>query len=172
MPRISAFVSAPLIACAILAAPLLPPPPANAAEPPAYLDNRSTPASLIRSLYNAVNRKEYARAYGYFHNDPATPSFDDFTAGYKTTASVDLAVGKVEQEGAAGSILSRVPVAIRAHMDDGTSKTFAGCYWLRLAQPTIQTPPFTPLHIEKAKLSAASGSGALAGQVPGSCPES
>lgn len=170
MPRVFAFC-APLVAGATLAALLLPLPAAQAAEPPAYLDDRSTPASLIRSLYNAINRKEYARAYSYF-DDSATPSYEKYTAGYKTTEAVDLAVGKAEEEGAAGSILSRVPVAIRAHMDDGTSKTFAGCYWLRIAQPTIQTPPFTPLHISKAKLNPASARGALAGLVPGSCPDS
>jgi hypothetical protein len=171
MPRIFALFTAPLLACATLAAPRLLLPAAQAAEPPAYLDDRSTPASLVRSLYNAINRKEYARAYGYF-NDSATPSYKDYTAGYKTTGTVELAVGTVQEEGAAGSILSSVPVAIRAHMDDGTAKTFAGCYWLRIAQPTIQTPPFQPLHIEKAKLKPASGKGALAGRVPGGCPDS
>ena len=33
--------------------------PVLAAEP-AYLDDRSTAASLVRSFYNAVNRHEYA----------------------------------------------------------------------------------------------------------------
>ena len=35
------------------------------AEQPAYLDNRSDPVAVLQSLYNAVNRREYARAYGY-----------------------------------------------------------------------------------------------------------
>ncbi len=162
-----AVLRAPLLACAILAAAPL---ATHAAEPPAYLDDRSTPASLVQSLYNAISRKEYARAYSYFDQGVTSP-YDEYAAGFSTTDSVDVAIGNVTQEGAAGSIYSSVPVAVRAHMSDGTSKTFAGCYWLRLAQPTIQTPPFTPLHIRKAKLAPASSTDALAKLLPATCPD-
>ncbi len=162
----SRFVS--FAALALVVAPLLLSPPAvRADEPEPYLDDRSTPASLLHSLYNAVDRKEYARAYGYF-DASAVPDFDSFSAGYADTESVDLAIGLIAEEGAAGSTFWSVPVAIRAHRTNGTSKLFAGCYTLRLAQPTIQSPPFRPLHIVKAKLTPASG--ALEAAVPASCP--
>ena len=40
-----------------------------------YQDDRSSPESLIRSLYNAINHHEYARAWSYYGEAPAT----DFT---------------------------------------------------------------------------------------------
>jgi len=30
-----------------------------------YIDNRSTPEALMASYVNAINRKEYVRAYSY-----------------------------------------------------------------------------------------------------------
>jgi hypothetical protein len=39
---------------------------------PGYVDDRSTPEALIRSLYDAVSRREYARAYAYW--EPGSPT--------------------------------------------------------------------------------------------------
>ena len=49
----------------ILTALILSSSAAFAQEEP-YLDDRSNPESLVRSLYNAIGRKEYARAWDYF----------------------------------------------------------------------------------------------------------
>ena len=47
--------------------------PAATEEAPAaqadYMDDRSTPVSLIGSLYNAIDRHEYLRAWSYFAED-------------------------------------------------------------------------------------------------------
>jgi hypothetical protein len=47
----------------------------------------------ILSYYNAINRHEYARAYGYWETPGApngvTPVFADFVRGYANTASVE-----------------------------------------------------------------------------------
>jgi hypothetical protein len=37
----------------------------------AFIDDRSSPETVIRSLYNAIDRDEFARAYSYFANPPA-----------------------------------------------------------------------------------------------------
>ncbi len=144
--------------------------PAGAADASPYLDDRSTPQSLIHSLYNAINRQEYARAYTYFDTS-AVPDFDTYQTGFATTESVDLAVGHVSEEGAAGSTFWKVPVAIRSFMTSGPAKTFAGCYTLRLAQPQIQSPPFNPIHIVAGKLDPVSGGSSLRHAVPASCPD-
>ncbi len=81
-----------LLAAALAAAAL----PAFAA-PPAYLDDRSTAAALVRSFYNAVNRREYARAYSYFGDHAAQP-YAGFAAGYADTVSVSV----VDRPGASG----------------------------------------------------------------------
>lgn len=127
---------------------------AGAAE--AYLDDRSSAESLVRSLYNAINRKEYTRAYSYFSPAPAK-SLDDYAKGYEDTENVELLTGAAGEEGAAGSIYYSLPVAIRATKTDGSDQVFAGCYTLRLADPLIQAESFMPLHIESAHLAAAEG---------------
>lgn len=117
-----------------------------------YVDDRSSASAIVRSLYNAVNRKEYARAWSYYGDEKPAKSLEDFASGYKETASIKLAFGRTESEAAAGSIFYSVPVAIEAFAADGSSKVFAGCYTARLANPQIQDPTFVPLHIEKGAL--------------------
>ena len=88
--------------CVLALASLPAPAPAQAADASPYLDDRSTPESLVRSLYNAINRQEYARAYTYFDPPPAA-DFDAYVAGFENTERVDLALGEPFEEGAAGS---------------------------------------------------------------------
>ncbi len=125
-----------------LAAPAL-------AEPP-YLDDRSDAEQLIRSLYNAVNRHEYARAYDYFVTPPSK-SYEAYVKGYEDTETVDVLTGTVTSDGAAGSIYYIVPTAIRAKGKSGTSY-FAGCYTIKAVNGAIQDPPSRPLQIQSAKL--------------------
>jgi hypothetical protein len=124
---------------------------ANASAEEAYQDNRSDPESLIRSLYSAINHHEYARAWSYYA-DPPAKDFATYSKGFETTAHVDVLIGEVSGDGAAGSIFFNVPVAIRAKNDNGKVSSFAGCYVLRQVNGAIQEPPFTPLHIQSAKL--------------------
>ena len=141
--------------------------PGLAAEPPAYRDDRSDPAALVRSLYNAVNRREYARAWDYFGDTKPAPDFDSFAVGFADTDRVEVETGAVSEEGAAGSVHYQVPVAIRATATDGTEKIFAGCYPARLANPQIQGVPFRPLSLGKGSLKPAAGE--LVDAVPPAC---
>ena len=134
----------------------------------AYLDDRSSPEALLRSLYNAVNRQEYARAFDYFSTPPAA-SLDAYQDGYAETDRVALATGAATAEGAAGSTYYSLPVAIRATAKDGGEQVFAGCYTLRLSNPQIQGTPYNPLHIEKATMKPAEGD--LKDALPASCGE-
>lgn len=127
-------------------------------DQPDYLDDRSDPQAVISSYYNAIDRKEYARAYSYF-GEGAAPAYDAWVAGYADTASVAVGFGEVAQEGAAGSIYYTLPVTLEVSRTDGTSVRFTGCYTLRLAQPLNQEPPFEGIHIEGAKLHEADSAG-------------
>ena len=131
-----------------------------------YLDDRSDPVMLIRSLYNAINSQEYARAWSYFANPPAD-SLDAYAAGYADTAGVELRTGLPSEEGAAGSIHYRLPVAIEAHGSDGGTRVFSGCYEMRMANPEIPTDRFTPLRIESGRFSVSDKP--LNEAVPASC---
>jgi len=131
--------------------------PAMAQEaPPAYLDDRSNPQQLIRSLYNAINRHEYGRAFSYFSNPPS-PSFEAYEKGFADTEAVELLTGLQAEDAGAGTVHFTLPVAIRSTSTSGDSKVFAGCYTLKLSSPSAQTTPYTPLTIEEGKLRPAEG---------------
>jgi len=119
-----------------------------------YLDDRSTASSLLQSYVNAINRKEYARAY-YYWEPGATQlqPFAQFQQGYANTGTVQLAIGAVSGDAGAGQFYSTVPVLLQVQTTNGGAQTFAGCYILHLSNPGIQgTLPFQPLGIRSAKV--------------------
>ena len=117
-----------------------------------YVDDRSDAAAVIRSLYSAINRHEFARAWGYYGDTKPAKDFDTFVKGYDGTDKVDVETGAISDEGAAGSIYYSVPVAIRATGKDGNEAVFAGCYTLRQVNAQVQAPPFQPIFIDKGAL--------------------
>lgn len=139
---------------------------ANAADAP-YVDDRTDAAAVVRSLYSAINRHEFTRAWSYFGETKPAKDFDTFVKGYDGTETVDVKTGAVSEDGAAGSIYYAVPVAIRAKAKDGSEKVFAGCYTVRQVNAQIQEPPFDPIHIEKGELKPATA--AFDDAVPASC---
>lgn len=134
-----------------------------------YLDNRSDAASLVRSLYNAINRKEYSRAWSYYGEEKPSTTLQAFTDGYKGTRSINLRVGAVTADGAAGSTFFNVPVAIEATGADDQPRVFAGCYTARLANPGVQGDDFRPMHIQKGSLKPSDEP--MDSAVPESCGE-
>jgi hypothetical protein len=112
-----------------------------------YYEDRTTPAGLLKSFYNAVNRKEYERAYTYFEGAPnpspeLAPPYAQFAAGYSNTVSVTIAlVPNINIDAAAGSLYTTIPVALKATQKDATTKTFAGCYVLRRANEGVSPDP-------------------------------
>ena len=136
------------------------------AAEPAYRDDRSDATALVESLYNAINRREYARAFSYFANPPSA-SAEAYAAGYADTESVRLLTGTVVSEGAAGTFHYTLPVAIEATTKNGDSKVFAGCYELSQRNPGVAPNSFQPLHIDKGRLSASNAS--LEEALPAKC---
>ncbi|MFL5733136.1 MAG: hypothetical protein ACJ78Q_08020 [Chloroflexia bacterium] len=119
--------------------------PAAAGVTPFYED-RTEAVNALKSYYNAINREEYQRAYGYFDgapNPPASlaPSYDKFVQGYANTVSVTLAYGKEFVGAAAGSIYDSLPVFLTAKHTDGSTHAFAGCYTLRRTNEGISPNP-------------------------------
>lgn len=139
---------------------------AVAQEAAPYLDDRSTPSAVIRSLYSAINRGEYARAYSYFAEPPAK-DVAAYAEGYANTGQVEVLTGSPGEEGAAGSVYYELPVAIRATNAAGDQTVFAGCYTLRLSNPAIQDDSFVPMAIETGSL--AKSDAAFEEAVPRQC---
>ncbi len=131
-----------------------------------YMDDRSSPQSLVESYYNAINRKAYVQAFSYLQSP--NQSFDDFQKGYATTISVELRYGNTQPDPGAGQIYWALPVAIRAHTSDGKSQVYAGCYTTHMTNPGIPTdPPYKPMGIDSVEL--AQSSEPLEQAVPLSC---
>ncbi|WGT48819.1 hypothetical protein [Thioclava nitratireducens] len=137
----------------------------SAIAAPDYLDDRSTPAALVRSLYNAISLHQYARAWSYYAVPEEDGDYADFARGYADTAEASVTVGPMTSEGAAGSIYTTLAVTVTARTRDGKTESFGGCYVVRQIQPGIQEPPFTPLQITDGYLVARSSDEAM----PASC---
>lgn len=126
-----------------------------------YLDNRSGPIETISSFLNALNLKQYVRAYYYYQNPATYPGpFDSYAAGYSDTDVITATFGTVQSEGAAGSLYFKVPLSMKVLTTSSAIQTFVGCYTLRLGQPAVQAnPPFQPMGIVAGKfIQVANGS--------------
>jgi hypothetical protein len=56
-----------------------------------YLDDRSSAESVLRSLFNAINSRQYLRAYSYWEpNAEGLPSYEEFEQSFAQTDYVDL----------------------------------------------------------------------------------
>lgn len=135
--------------------------------PPPYLDNRTDAPSLVSSYYNAISRREYARAWSYFGDRKPSANLEAFAKGFETTQSVTVLTGAVSEEGAAGTIYYSVPVAIAARATDGAETVFAGCYTARLSNPQAQGDDFRPLALEAGEMRASDKS--IEESLPPSC---
>ncbi len=139
-----------------------------------YLDDRTGAVEVLSSMYNAINRREYVRAYSYWENagtSSAVPPFDTFQGGYAATASVALTTGTPVPGNGAGQIYYTLPAVIVAKTTSGATQTFAGCYTFHLARPEIQgVPPFMPLAIQSATVKSAANSADHATLLKNACP--
>jgi hypothetical protein len=116
-----------------------------------YIDNRSGAVEVVSSLFNAINRKEYVRAYSYWENPASTlGNYDLYAAGFNDTNVITATFGAVTSDAGAGQIYYMVPVAEIVQTTSATVQTFVGCYTLHLSNPGMQgTPPFEPLGISQ-----------------------
>ena len=134
--------------------------PQVAGDAPFY-EERTDPANALKSYYNAVNRKEYERAYSYFQGAPnpdplVAPPYQQFVAGYADTASVSLAVGKFQVGAAAGNLYASMAVVLTATHTNGSRETFSGCYVMHRVNTGISSNPNDVLwSINQAKLGPA-----------------
>jgi hypothetical protein len=115
-----------------------------------YIDNRSGGLEVVSSMLNAINRKEYVRAYSYWQNNKT--SYTDFANGYSDTDTVTATFGTVTSDAGAGQFYYKVPVAEYVTHTDSSKHIYVGCYTMHLANPGMQgTLPFEPLGITEGK---------------------
>ncbi len=145
--------------------PVTPQPAATGIGPDVYIDNRTAATDVLRSLFNAVNRKEYVRAFAYWRTPPA--GLEAFQQGYADTALVEIETGAEQGDSGAGRAGYRVPVALHARTIAGAEQHYGGCYVVSFPQPGFQSQvPFQTLAIDRGQVSvyatAAQATAALA----------
>jgi hypothetical protein len=135
-------------------------------------ENRPPNDVLLSQLGTFLGNQKYTQGFPsrsgelpfyedrYFQGAPnpqpsLAPPYAQFVQGYANTASVTIAVGKVELGAAAGNLYASMPVVITATQKDGTKQVFAGCYVMHRANSGISENPNDELwSIWSAKISA------------------
>ncbi len=105
-----------------------------ALTPPPFYEDVSHPVTTLASYYNAINRQEYRRAYGYWHTPPQP--FDAFAAGFADTTAAVLVTGPYTHP-SRSSLRAGVPVYLLAWHKDGSERGFYGCF--RLERTTAES---------------------------------
>lgn len=96
-------------------------------QPELAYEDLNNPVSMLASYYNAIELKDYQRAYGYWRNAPQT--YEDFAAGFSDTEGVQLIVEPPTRiDPGAGNLFAQVPTVVVADHTDGTQHTYAGCF--------------------------------------------
>ena len=120
-----------------------------------YIDNRSGPVEVVKSLINSINRHEYVRAYSYYEAPSIFPgSYPFYETGLADTDVITSAVfGPVTSDAGAGQYYYQVPVAEYITEADASEHLYIGCYNLHLSNPSFQgTLPFRPMAITTEEL--------------------
>lgn len=93
-------------------------------------EDRSDPLTTLASYYDAVNARDYRRAYRFWDSPPS--SYEQFARGFADTERVRLLVEPSSRvEGAAGSVYTEIPAIVVATTRTGNERVFAGCYVMR-----------------------------------------
>ena len=128
---------------------------APAEASPAAEPGADDAAAVIRSYHDAINAKEYERAYALWDDggNASGKSLDAFRAGFANTASVAVRPGPPGRvEGAAGSRYITIPVEVIAKSTAGPLSRFEGTYSLRRSMVDGATPAQRQWRIVSAKL--------------------
>ncbi len=123
--------------------------------PMAY-DKSDRPWNLVGSFVNAISRREYERAYGYF--EFTNQSYEDFVRGFSDTDQVSAVVWPPTSiSAAAGSQYAVVPTVLLATHKDGSEHFFAGCYVEHRTNPAmVGKPTYWGFYQERTKMSTVS----------------
>lgn len=90
------------------------------------------PVAVVKAYYDAINARDYRRAYSYWGPSGPPQTFEQFEKGFADTATVSVTPGEPSRvEGAAGSRYIDIPVTIIATKKSGGQQTFTGTYTLR-----------------------------------------
>jgi hypothetical protein len=78
------------------------------------------PGTVVTEYYNAINARQYRRAYGLNEQEQSLESFATFKAGFAGTQHDDLTITSVSGD--------TVSFDLTANQTDGSVKTYQGSY--------------------------------------------
>ena len=124
----SRFRSA-IVAAAVLALPLFGAlAQQTASDTLTEFEFRTDPVLQVASYYNAINLRDYERAYSYWENPPEGASLAQFEAGFADTESVAaFARLPIAEDAGAGNVFAQVPLLLVSEQTDGSQQIYAGC---------------------------------------------
>lgn len=136
-----------------------------------FVDNRSGAIEIVSSYLNAINLKQYVRAYSYFAAPEDFPgNFDAFQAGYAQTETVTAEFGEMKAGAAAGNRYYSLPAHLTAILKNGTVQHFTGCYVIHQSAPELfASPPFVPMGIQLGRFFEAAPSADFASLLRSAC---
>lgn len=112
-------------------------------------------AQVIRDYYQAINQREFERAYHQWGDGGAASNqtLDEFRRGYDQTDHVAVEIGQPGRiDPAAGSRYIDIPVTITATMKNGPVQHFSGTYTLRRSVVDGATPEQRTWHFHMADI--------------------
>ncbi|MDN5568741.1 MAG: hypothetical protein L0G27_08375 [Paracoccus sp. (in: a-proteobacteria)] len=120
-----------------------------------YLDDRSTPQQVIASYYNAIQMRQFARAYSYRlrvvpdeAQDQLDQDYATFRADIAPVTDLRFRVGTGFGDAGAGTIMTALPVVTETTSEDGTVAVQSGCLLVKQVSPDAQDlVPFQPTRI-------------------------
>lgn len=144
--------------------------PATSGEQP-FFEDRNSPEGTLKSYYNAVNRKEYERAYRYFDTNSQPQPYNQWAQGYADTKVVTLTVGlNFRIDAGAGNLFAGIPTVIQATRTNGSTSTFYGCYIMHRVNSGISPNPEDVLwRIRSATLTEAPAGASPDSVLPANC---
>jgi hypothetical protein len=129
-------------------------------------DDRSDPIATLSSYYDAINARDYRRAYSFWESPQS--SFERFAAGFADTDRVHLLVEPSKRnEGAAGSLYAEITTIVVSTTRAGNERVFAGCYVLR--KSNVKDNGW---HIYRADISAMPSSARVSRMISQGCRKS
>lgn len=103
-------------------------PPPESGDGPG--NDRGDPLGTLASYYDAINARDYRRAYRFWDSQPSP--YEQFARGFADTERVRLLVEpSTNLEGAAGSVYAEIPTIVVSTTRSGNERVFSGCYVMR-----------------------------------------
>jgi hypothetical protein len=114
---------------------------------PTPYDDTATPAAVLRSFYNAINRGDFRRAYSYLSFTDGR-SLRQFTAGYANTRYVYIVrlLPAPYRTTSQSYVLTCVGIQLLAHNKNGQTVRYGGWYLVKSASG--QNPQFAGWRIQ------------------------